>query len=85
MFKDHFPLSHAASDLQPRVFGCIAFVHVYDRDKFDPRALKCVLSAILLPRRDINALTPEQRSFSCQWMSPSLSLKPTLLLFRGRI
>ncbi|BBN68771.1 hypothetical protein Prudu_569S000200, partial [Prunus dulcis] len=35
---------HSTPNLEPRVFGCVTFVHLYthQRDKLEPQALKCV-------------------------------------------
>ncbi|KAI5339294.1 hypothetical protein L3X38_018566 [Prunus dulcis] len=35
---------HSTPNLEPRVFGCVTFVHLYthQRNKLEPRALKCV-------------------------------------------
>ena len=39
-----YPNLHTTNNLVPRIFGCVAFVHVHNqnRGKLDPRALKCV-------------------------------------------
>ena len=39
-----YPNLHTTNNLVPRIFGCVAFVHVHNqnRGKLDPWALKCV-------------------------------------------
>ena len=39
-----YPNLHTTNNLVPRIFGCVAFVHVHNqnRGKLDPQALKCV-------------------------------------------
>ena len=39
-----YPNLHTTNNLVPRIFGCVAFVHVHSQNqkKLDPRALKCV-------------------------------------------
>ena len=46
-------------NLYPKVFG---YIHSHQRDKLDPRALKCIFLLILIPKRAINAFIPLQEN-----------------------
>ena len=44
IFAKIYPNFNITNNLVPKIFGCVAFVHVHSqhRGKLDPRALKCV-------------------------------------------
>ena len=44
LLTKHFLDFHVSSDLKPKVFGCVSFVHIptVSRGKLDPRALRCI-------------------------------------------
>jgi len=44
VLSSFYPQIESSNKLQPRIFGCIAFVHVHnnERGRLDPRAVKCV-------------------------------------------
>jgi hypothetical protein len=52
-----YPDFHISQGLTPRIFGCIAFVHIpaHNRDKLDPRALKCIFIGY----------SPTQKGYKC--------------------
>ena len=52
-----FPKFDGFNHLSPRIFGCVAFVHIYahQRTKLDPRALKCIFVGY----------SPTKRSYKC--------------------
>ena len=55
--RKFFPSSRISSNLPLKVFGCTAFVHVHahNRNKLDPRAIKCVFLEY----------TPTQKGYRC--------------------
>ena len=55
-----FPKFDGFNYLSPRIFGCVAFVHIYahQRSKLDPRALKCIFVGYSpTKKRIISAIT----------------------------
>ncbi|CAN0870173.1 Retrovirus-related Pol polyprotein from transposon TNT 1-94 [Linum grandiflorum] len=51
------------SDLEPRVFGCVAFVHVHkhQRSKLDPRAQKCIFIGYASRQKGYKCYSPITR------------------------
>ena len=50
------------SNLPPRVFGCVAFVHLHkhQRSKLTPQALRCVFLGYAKKKKGIDAIIPQQ-------------------------
>ena len=62
----HFhPNFNASNGLIPRIFGCVAFVHVhsYQRTKLDPRALKCVFVGYSSTKKGYKCYPPSKKFF----------------------
>jgi len=59
VLSSFYPYIDPTNKLQPRIFGCVSFVHVHSngREKLDTRAFKFVFCRILNHTRDINAIT----------------------------
>lgn len=55
-----FPTHNSISNLTPKVFGCSAYVHLYNQNKLDPKSLKCIFLGY----------HPTQHGYRCY--SPSL-------------
>lgn len=55
-----FPTHNSISNLTPKVFGCSAYVHLYNQNKLDPKSLKCIFLGF----------HPTQHGYRCY--SPSL-------------
>lgn len=55
--KNMFPENRSFTDLTPKIFGCIAFVHIHshNRGKLDPRAHKCIFLGF----------SPTQKGYKC--------------------
>ena len=55
--QSYFPLNRSFTNLEAKIFGCTAFVHVHDynRNKLDPRAIKCVFLGF----------SPTQKGYKC--------------------
>lgn len=67
---NHSPISLLYSDLPPfsltpRVFGCVAFVHVFDLglDKLSPRSRKCVFLGYSRTQKGYRCYHPESRRY----------------------
>ena len=54
-----------ASELTPKVFGCVVFVHIHDtnRGKLDPRALKCIFVGYSSKKKGYKCYHPASRKF----------------------
>ena len=55
----------APFSLTPRVFDCVAFVHVLDpgRDKLSPRARKCIFLGYSRTHKGYRCYSPESRRY----------------------
>ncbi|KAJ9675453.1 hypothetical protein PVL29_024397 [Vitis rotundifolia] len=65
ILKSFYPHFRTSNGLTPRVFGCTAFVHVHsqDRDKLDPRAIKCVFLGYSSTQKGYKCYNPSARKF----------------------
>ena len=59
--------SHVAltNKLQPRIFGCVSFVHVHrnERGKLDPRAVKCIFLGYSTTQKGYRCFHPPSKKF----------------------
>lgn len=87
--KNSYPLSKLFCPLSPKVFGCVAFVHVHNqnRGKLDPRALRCVFLNFLLPKKVTSVTILQLEIFLCQWTLLFFRILFSFpkLLFKGRL
>ena len=60
-----YPNLHTTNNLVPRIFGCVAFVHVHNqnRGKLDPRALKCVFVGYSSTQKGYKCYHPPSKRF----------------------
>lgn len=60
-----YPNLHTTNNLVPRIFGCVAFVHVHNqnRGKLDPRALKCVFLGYSSTQKGYKCYHPPSKRF----------------------
>ncbi|GMI89878.1 hypothetical protein HRI_002657100 [Hibiscus trionum] len=60
-----FPHLNLSLNLQPRVFGCVAFVHLHspNRGKLDPRAVKCIFLGYSSTQKGYKCYHPPTRKF----------------------
>lgn len=60
-----FPDSRSFSELDLKIFGCYAFVHVHDphSGKFDPRSIKCVLLGYSSTQKGYRCYSPEKHCY----------------------
>lgn len=65
LLTNHFPDFHVASSWQPKIFGCIAYIHVptVNRGKLDPRALKCVFTGYSSTQKGYTCYHPPSKKF----------------------
>ena len=65
VFSKFFPVFRLTNQLAPRIFGCVAFVHVhsYQRGKLDPRALKCVFLGFSYTQKGYKCYHPSTKRF----------------------
>lgn len=63
--KNLYPLSKLFCSLTPKVFGCVAFVHIHNqnRGKLDPRALRCVFLGYSPTQKGYKCYHPPTRKF----------------------
>ena len=60
-----YPNLSVSSNLKPRIFGCVSFVHVHsqDRKKLDPRALRCVFVGSSSTQKGYKCFHPPSKKF----------------------
>ena len=64
LMKEAYPNYSWHTCLAPRVFGCTAFVHLYNpEDKFSPRSLKCVFVGYSLTQKGYKCYHPQSKKF----------------------
>ncbi|KAL9420128.1 hypothetical protein AB3S75_037830 [Citrus x aurantiifolia] len=65
VFKKFFPMTRLTSDLPLKVFGCVAFVHIHNhnRDKLDPRAVKCVFLGYSPTQKGYKCFDPNKQKY----------------------
>ncbi|KAH9657194.1 retrovirus-related pol polyprotein from transposon RE1 [Citrus sinensis] len=65
VFTKFYPYAKVFTSLPPKIFGCIAFVHVHkqNRSKLDPRALKCVFLGYSPTRKGYKCYDPLSKKF----------------------
>ena len=63
--SSHFPDFGMHTSLPLKVFGCVSFVHVHKqyRDKFDPRALRCIFLGYSNTQKGYKCYHPPSRKF----------------------
>ncbi|RVX06582.1 Retrovirus-related Pol polyprotein from transposon TNT 1-94 [Vitis vinifera] len=61
-----YPNLHTTNNLVPRIFGCVAFVHVHNQNKgkLDPRALKCVFVGYSSTQKGYKCYHPPSKRYS---------------------
>ena len=61
-----FPTSHTFSDIDLRVFGCSAFVHIHEpnRDKLDAYSCKCVFLGYSSVKKGYRCYSPKKKKYS---------------------
>jgi hypothetical protein len=76
-------------NLSPKVFGCVAFVHLHKglRPKLEPRALRCVFVGYALHQKGYRCYHPLLASFMLPLMWSFMKMICIILSlhFRGRI
>ena len=65
VLTESFPNFNASNNLVARVFGCVAFVHIHlpQRSKLDPRALKCVFLGYSSTQKGYKCYHPPTRQY----------------------
>ena len=60
-----YPHLDPTNKLQPRIFGCVSFVHVHSNEKgeLDPRAVKCVFLGYSTTQKGYKCFHPPSRRF----------------------
>jgi len=60
-----YPYIESSNKLQPKIFGCVAFVHVHNNEKgkLDPRAVKCVFIGYSNTQKGYRCYHPISRKF----------------------
>ena len=58
-------MTHLTSYLPLKVFGCVAFVHIHNhnRDKLDPRAVKCVFLSYSSTKRGYKCFNRNKQKY----------------------
>jgi len=83
-----YPYLDPTNKLQPRIFGCVSFVHDHSngKGKLDPRGVKSVFFRILNHKKGYKCYHPPSKIL-CQEMSPSMNKGSSsrIPIFRGRI
>nr|KYP41064.1 Retrovirus-related Pol polyprotein from transposon TNT 1-94 [Cajanus cajan] len=65
VLSSFYPHLHPTNKLQPRIFGCVSFVHVHsnERGKLDPRAVKCVFLGYSTTQKGYKCFHPISKRF----------------------
>ena len=65
MLSTFYPNLHTTTNLVPRIFGCVSFVHIHSqsRGKLDPRALKCVFVGYSSTQNGYKCYHPPSKKF----------------------
>ena len=65
VLSSFYPHLDPTNKLQPRIFGCVSFVHVHsnERGKLDPRAVKCVFLGYSTTQKGYKCFHPPSRRF----------------------
>ena len=65
VLSSFYPHLDLTNKLQPRIFGCVSFVHVHsnERGKLDPRAVKCVFLEYSTTKKGYKCFHPPSRRF----------------------
>ena len=66
-----YPNTRLLTNIPPRVFGCTAFVHIYNQSKLDPKSLKCVFIGY----------SPTQKGYKCYSLSLGSFIIPWMFCF----
>ncbi|KAJ9686475.1 hypothetical protein PVL29_015399 [Vitis rotundifolia] len=80
ILKSFYPHFKTLNGLTPRVFRCIAFVHVHSqhRDKLDPRAIKCVFLGYSFTQKGYKCYNPSAKKF---YISTNVTFTKNKLFF----
>ena len=65
VLSSFYPHLDPTNKLQPRIFGCVSFVHVHsnERRKLDPRAVKCVFLGYSTTQKGYKCFHPLSKKF----------------------
>ena len=65
VLSSFYPQLDPTNKLQPRIFGCVSFVHVHsnERGKLDPRAVKCVFLGYSITQKGYKCFHPPSKRF----------------------
>lgn len=65
VLSSFYPNLPVSSNLKPRIFGCVSFVHVHsqERKKLDPRALRCVFVGYSSTQKGYKCFHPTSKKF----------------------
>nr|KYP54945.1 Retrovirus-related Pol polyprotein from transposon TNT 1-94 [Cajanus cajan] len=65
VLKSFYPHITHTNNHQPRIFGCVSFVHVHSsgRGKLDPRAIKCVFLGYSATQKGYKCFHPPSQKF----------------------
>nr|KYP55559.1 Retrovirus-related Pol polyprotein from transposon TNT 1-94 [Cajanus cajan] len=65
VLSSFYPHLYPTNKLQPRIFGCVSFVHVHsnERGKLDPRVVKCVFLGYSTTKKGYKCFHPISKRF----------------------
>ena len=65
VLSSFYPHLDPTNKLQPRIFGCVSFVHIHsnERGKLDPRAVKCVFLGYSSTQKGYKCYQPLSKKF----------------------
>ena len=88
-FSTFFPTYRVFSQLESRIFGSVAFVHVPSqrRSKLDPRSRKCVFLGYYATQKDYGVIVPKKGNIIPPLMLLFLKIRHFIpeICLRGRV